>query len=126
LRTSLSAASVRHPAVSGFFYEAEPAALRRTVGTLLPDAKAALPSTAWRAVLLPHAGHRYSGRVCGIGVAQGQWPKTILIFGPNHHGIGAPASLSNATAWRTPLGDVPISRPLVDALRGGSRRIELD
>lgn len=126
LAASLSA-SIRPPAVSGLFYDADPAALRRTVTSFLPaSASAPLPERSWRAVLLPHAGHRYSGRVCGVGVGHGAWPKTILILGPNHHGVGAEASLSNATAWRTPLGDVPIAKPLVDALRTSSRRIELD
>ena len=105
--------SVRPPAVAGTFYEAEPARLRLTVERLLasrPDAPR--PAGSWRALLLPHAGHVYSGGVTAAGVGAVEWPKTVLLLGPNHHGTGAAAALSPASAWRTPLGEVPVHLPL--------------
>ena len=45
---------------------------------------------------------------------------------PHRHGTGAAVSLSDAAAWRTPLGDVPVARGLVDELLAGEAAIRLD
>jgi len=100
--------------------------LRQTVTSLLESPTPKVDASRWRALLLPHAGHSYSGAVCGIGVASVAWPKTILLLGPNHRGSGAPAALSDATAWRTPLGNLPTSRRLVAALAAEAPGLELD
>jgi hypothetical protein len=100
--------SVRPPAVAGTFYEADPARLSATVTRLLAAPhEAPRPAGAWRALLLPHAGHVYSGGIAAAGVSAVTWPAKAILLGPNHHGIGAAAALSPAAAWRTPLGDVP-------------------
>jgi MEMO1 family protein len=70
----------------------------------------------WRALLLPHAGYMYSGRVAAAGLSAAEWPDRAILLGPNHHGRGAPAALSPAAAWATPLGDVPVDRDLAAAL----------
>jgi len=107
--------AVRPPAVAGTFYEGEPARLSATVGRLLAAGeRPRLPADRWRALLLPHAGHVYSGAIAAAGVASVAWPSTILLLGPNHHGAGAAAALSPSAAWRTPLGDVP-ANPAVAA-----------
>jgi AmmeMemoRadiSam system protein B len=110
--------SVRPPAVSGLFYEADPGRLRREVERLLDEASTLSPKPAedWRALLLPHAGYVYSGRIAAKGVAAVSWPARAILLGPNHRGVGVAAALSPASAWRTPLGDVPVDRPLADAL----------
>ncbi len=102
--------SVRPPAVAGTFYEGEPARLSATVGRLLAaHERPRVPVGRWRALLLPHAGHVYSGGIAAAGVASVAWPSTVLLLGPNHHGAGAAAALSPSGAWRTPLGDVPVN-----------------
>lgn len=100
--------AVRAPAVAGTFYEGAPARLSATVGRLLaPHTAPRVPVNRFRALLLPHAGHVYSGGIAAAGVASVAWPSTVLLLGPNHHGVGAAAALSPFAAWRTPLGDVP-------------------
>ncbi len=109
---------VRPPAVAGFFYEGEAGALRREVAGYLAEApRPALPELSWRALLLPHAGHVYSGRIAGIGAGAVTWPGTVLFLGPNHTRLGAGVSFSGADAWRTPLGDVPVDARLLALLR---------
>lgn len=109
--------AVRHPAVSGLFYEADAGALRTEVsGYLAAASRPPLPPDGWRALLLPHAGHVYSGAVAGRGAGAVEWPRLVLLLGPNHQGEGATLSLSPASSWRTPLGDVPVSRTLSEAL----------
>ena len=110
-------ATVRPPAVAGFFYDGEPDALRRDVtGFLLCAPRPKLPAAGWRGLLLPHAGYEYSGRIAGTGAGAVEWPDAVVLLGPNHTGLGDPVAVSGATAWRTPLGDVPVSGRLVDLL----------
>jgi AmmeMemoRadiSam system protein B len=119
--------SVRPPAVAGLFYDADADSLEKTVRQCLsPEPSEALPETAWSAVLLPHAGHVYSGPIAGAAIARLAWPSTVLLIGPNHRGTGARVALSPASAWRTPLGDVPAAEALRDDLRAASDTIQED
>jgi AmmeMemoRadiSam system protein B len=117
--------SVRPPAVAGTFYEGDPERLRRTVTTLLSEGAGARRER-FSALLLPHAGHVYSGRIAAIGVGAVSWPRRVLLLGPNHRGTGAGVAVSPASAWRTPLGDVPVDAPLAEALTRQSRDITWD
>jgi len=119
--------SVRLPAVAGSFYEAEPARLSAHVASLLALRRGApRPAGSWRALLLPHAGHVYSGGIAAAGVGAVTWPEKAILLGPNHHGIGAAAALSPAAAWRTPLGDVPRDAALAADLQALCPLLEED
>ncbi|KAA0251893.1 AmmeMemoRadiSam system protein B [Acidobacteria bacterium ACD] len=109
--------TVRPPAVAGLFYEGEPGALRREVVGFLASAPAPrLPASRWRGLLMPHAGYEYSGPIAGAGAGAVEWPDAAVLLGPNHTGLGDAVAVSGASAWRTPLGDVPVSSELVDLL----------
>lgn len=117
---------VRLPAVAGLFYEGGARELRTEVEARLSGAGVPrVPEGSWRALLLPHAGHVYSGGVCAAGVGAVDLPATVLLLGPNHRGEGAGAALSTA-AWRTPLGDVPAARGLAAELLAADAGIETD
>ena len=119
--------SVRLPAVAGLFYEGGARALRTDVESYLGAASSPrLPEAGWRALLLPHAGHVYSGAICAKGVGAVTLPRTVLLIGPNHHGEGAGLSLSGAAAWRTPLGDLPLARELAEGLLAEEPAVRLD
>jgi AmmeMemoRadiSam system protein B len=119
--------SVRPPAVAGSFYEAESDRLASHVTSLLAGRRGApRPAGSWRALLLPHAGHVYSGGICAAGVGAVAWPAKAILLGPNHHGIGAAAALSPASAWRTPLGDVPRDAALAADLQALCPSLEED
>lgn len=119
--------AVRPPAVAGLFYEGGARALRAEVETYLSGARAPrIPADGWRALLLPHAGHVYSGAICGAGIGAVDLPPTVLLLGPNHHGEGAGAALSGAAAWRTPLGDVPLAPGLAEELLAAGAGIRRD
>lgn len=119
--------SVRLPAVAGLFYEGGTRALRADVESYLGAAAGPrLPEAAWRALLLPHAGHVYSGAITGEGVGAVELPATVLLMGPNHHGEGDDVALSTADAWRTPLGDVPLARDLAEELLAAGAGIRRD
>lgn len=106
----------RPPAVAGRFYEADPVQLRKTVLELLPAGrKKAKAKMAAKLLIVPHAGYVYSGWVAGKVFASANIPETVVLLGPNHHGLGEPLAVSTED-WETPLGLVPLAAELATAL----------
>jgi len=106
---------IRSPAVAGSFYPASPEALEKTVEDLLGPARG---DRRVRAVVAPHAGYVYSGRIAGEVYAGVHVPDLCVVLCPNHTGAGARRSLDADETWRTPLGDVPVDEALTRALVG--------
>lgn len=102
----------RMPTVAGRFYDADPVKLRQNVQALLPAKKA---RTAAKLLIVPHAGYVYSGQVAGTVFANVKIPETVVLLGPNHHGLGEPLAVSTED-WETPLGKVPLVTDLATAL----------
>ena len=114
---------VREPAVAGRFYSDDPAQLRRAVRRHLGADGADGPAGSSPAALIaPHAGYRYSGPTAGAGWATLAGaeapPERVVLVGPSHRvPVGGPGvGVSSATAWRTPLGDVPLDGDAAAAL----------
>ncbi len=116
----------RPPAVAGQFYAEEAGALTQEIersfldvrgpGRLPPRHRS--PDRTLRAIVVPHAGYRYSGPIAALAyeeVAKERPPETVLILGVDHHGAGAAAAVSDVP-WRTPLGPVETDHALVRAL----------
>lgn len=121
---------MRAPAVSGRFYPGTPGALAETVAALLDAARAeAPPPSLARAAIAPHAGYVYSGPTAARVFARLALPPVVVILAPNHTGIcRAPggASLWEAGAFRTPLGDVAVDEGLAAALVAASPIVAVD
>lgn len=101
------------PSIAGSWYSPDPTTLERALGEYLanvPESKLAPDSIL--ALVVPHAGHRYSGAVAGhgYGALRGRTDGTVLILGPLHRGNGAPALTSHFDAYSTPLGEVAVDR----------------
>lgn len=129
----MAGSSVRLPAVSGTFYEADPGLLRRQVESCfehpLGPGRRPHPWGNRRvlALVVPHAGLVYSGPVAAhayLRLADGQEPDIVIIIGPDHTGAGPAAAASPHAIWRTPLGDLVTEHPVREALR--DRGIALD
>ena len=114
---------VRHPAVAGQFYPADPLALRRMVESYL-DPQA--PKTQARMAICPHAGYIYSGPVAGAVYSRLLIPEEVIILGPNHHGLGEPAAIMPAGVWEMPFGPVEISAPLAELILDESQILSED
>jgi AmmeMemoRadiSam system protein B len=113
----------REPAVAGRFYDDDPRALAREVDGFLSARSA--PAAA-KGVVVPHAGYVYSGAIAGSVYARVAVPARVVVLGPNHTGLGRPLALWPAGgAWRTPLGSVPVSGELTEAL-AAAPGVELD
>jgi MEMO1 family protein len=115
--------TVRPPAVAGLFYPANPESLERDVRGFLPEG--AESEKAFGAIV-PHAGYVYSGLVAGAVYARMEIPRRVVIVCPNHTGRGAPAAMDPSDSWLTPLGEVPLARPLAERLRELAPRVTED
>jgi hypothetical protein len=107
---------LRQPAVADRFYEGDPAKLHQALSRLIPDESDKVEA---KAVLSPHAGYVYSGRVAGETFARVKIPETVVLLGPNHHGQGRPLAVGSQD-WEMPLGQVPLARDFAEELVGNS------
>ncbi len=110
--------SVRNAAVAGQFYDGDCDRLRQDVDTLLESAQTDAPCP--KVLVAPHAGYVYSGPVAAevyarLANARHRISRVVLL-GPSHRvGFRGIAS-SSATAFCTPLGEVPLDREALSKL----------
>jgi hypothetical protein len=117
---SANAPEARPAAVAGLFYPARSAELAAAVDDLLqgPSPSARAP----KALIVPHAGYVYSGRVAGrafraLKPAAVQIRRVVLI-GPSHREWFRGLAVPRAQGFQTPLGMVPIDRDGLAQLAG--------
>ncbi|MFZ7137587.1 MAG: AmmeMemoRadiSam system protein B [archaeon] len=128
---------LRYPAVAGTWYAGTPDGLNLQIQHLFthrlgPGSPPSVMEDGPRnfvALIVPHAGYMASGPVAAhayYNLALDGKPDVIVIFGPNHTGLGSAISLTNEGAWRTPLGDVQIDAETATQILQNSDIIDLD
>ncbi len=100
---------IRKPAVAGQFYSDNPEILKNELRQYLDGGEHGQSSVG---ILVPHAGYVFSGSIAAEAYKTVEIPQTVVLLGPNHHGLGGPATVYASGSWRTPLGDVPIAEDL--------------
>jgi AmmeMemoRadiSam system protein B len=100
---------LRPPAVSGQFYQATGPRLQQQVDQYIQKEQA---RDAAVGIMVPHAGLVYSGAVAGAVYSSLVMPKTFVMLGPNHTGIGHPISIMDDGEWEVPNGKLRIDRKL--------------
>lgn len=101
---------VRRAAVAGSFYEGGENALRQAVARLLDNAPGASEREAPKVLIVPHAGHMYSGATAAAAYRRldciASSLTRVVLLGPAHRvylqGLAVPA----VDAFATPLGPV--------------------
>jgi len=100
------------PAVAGMFYPAQPDALHTEIASYIPPDRSSAITP--KAIIAPHAGYIYSGPIAGSAYAtltQSSPSITrVLLLSPTHRVGFRGIATSTATAFRTPLGDVPVDQ----------------
>ncbi|HLW75235.1 MAG TPA: AmmeMemoRadiSam system protein B [Gammaproteobacteria bacterium] len=100
-------AGTRPPAVAGLFYPGEPRVLRADLARLLDENPAAGPAP--KALIAPHAGYVYSGPVAARAYnLLNASVRRVVLLGPAHRVPLRGLALPTVSAFRTPLGDVPL------------------
>lgn len=99
----------RSASVAGQFYYGTASKLNQQVAQYI-DKNAGRENAI--AILVPHAGLVYSGAVAGAVYSSITLPKTVLLLGPNHTGIGPKISMMDEGEWEIPIGTFAIDRKL--------------
>ena len=112
--------AIRPTAVAGSFYSADAAELRSEIDDLLGSTVSVAIAPIPKALIAPHAGYIYSGPIAATGyrrLAPARERITrVVILGPSHFVGFDGLAADSAGGWRTPLGIVPIDRPMVERL----------
>jgi len=124
----------RRPAVAGTFYNGDPDLLTKDIERcfLNPHGPGRIPIIHRQqehkgdviGLVAPHAGYIYSGPAAAHAynrLAADGLPETVVILGPNHHGLGQAAAIASATNWLTPLGTVHIDTEVAEAILSSSK-----
>ncbi len=101
---------MRKPAVAGQFYPGDPQKLYAFITTFTPPLST--PKLPALAVIVPHAGYVYSGRVAAETFARAIIPETAIILGPNHHGLGDRLAVTTEGKWQIPGAELEIDSAL--------------
>jgi AmmeMemoRadiSam system protein B len=111
---------VRPPAFAGKFYPAEADELRQMVEFCLAGAIRCQQPRSAKAFVLPHAGYVYSGPIAGTGYRCLEFDRKvirrIILLGPSHRVGFAGVALSEAGAFATPLGEIPVDDAALEGL----------
>jgi AmmeMemoRadiSam system protein B len=110
--------NIRNPAVAGQFYTADAKALRKEIEGYLDDTKAAAADVDIIALVSPHAGYLYSGKVAahGYSLVRGKSFETVVVIAPSHVEYFDFCSVFDGDAYSTPLGEVPIDKNISESI----------
>ena len=118
---AVSGPATREAAVAGTFYPADADELSTMVDGFL-DVGQQEAKQACAAVMVPHAGLRFSGRVAGQVFSRIQIPDTVIVIGPKHTPLGVEWSVAPHGTWSIPgaelESDTELAQQLVDAIPG--------
>lgn len=115
--------SIQPPAVAGLFYDQDPAQLSRAVQGFIAAGQRQAGAAAAnhpKAIIAPHAGYPFSGPIAGSAYAaiadQAARIEQVVLLGPPHRLPVRGLATSSATAFETPLGQVPVDQAALDRL----------
>jgi len=125
---TLASGGVRPPALAGTWYPGRKAQLVRKVDGLLEGAGKPKARGRLCALIAPHAGYAYSGRVAGHSFGQigGRKFGRVIVLAPSHHARFRGFSIMDVDAYETPLGQVPLDRDVCDALARSKLHVRAD
>jgi AmmeMemoRadiSam system protein B len=103
---------IREPAVAGLFYPDDPQQLKQSIHHYLN--LATTDGHAPKALIVPHAGYRYSGEIAANAYhllkQAGDKIHTVILMGPSHHVGFRGVAVPGVDYFATPLGDVLIDK----------------
>lgn len=104
----------REPIVAGQFYSGRHDQWLATVQNCMRGQ--IRRETATKLVMVPHAGHVFSGGVAGQTLAQANLTDTVLLLGPNHTGRGAPMAVWPDGQWHLPGAALQVDADVAAAI----------
>lgn len=109
---------IRSAQVAGMFYPDSGPVLRDKVDGYLEETKGFPVLGRVLALIVPHAGYEYSGKVAAYAYKEilGRKFDTIVLIGPSHHQYFRGISVYGEGAFETPLGKIPIDEELASSI----------
>lgn len=130
MSANFSNASIRPPAVAGFFYPGDRAELSAIVSELIAGVSVNTLPRVPKAYIVPHAGYVYSGPTAAVVYAMAARQRTpvrrVVVIGPSHRAYLEGAAVPTVRAFATPLGEIPIDQELKSAVLNVPGVIESD
>lgn len=105
----------RKPTVAGQFYPGSKQEWEKKVREYLQP-QTGVDKRQAKLVMLPHAGHVFSGHVAGATLAQVSLPLSILLLGPNHTGQGEGIAVWPDGQWQIPGAHLEVDSELAGAI----------
>jgi len=106
--------------IAGTWYAGNAAALSRQMEAFFGAVKLKKDDLKGRVIglMVPHAGHRYSGQTAAYGFqAVAEEPrKLVVILAPMHMFCSEEITTTAHAAYQTPLGDVPVAQGALEQL----------
>lgn len=120
-------AVVKEPAVSGSFYPADSKKLAADVDGYLSQPGDSGDEGRLLALVSPHAGYIYSGRVAGHSYAKlkGKNIRKVILLGPTHYAAVNGAVIYPGSGLKTPLGVVRVDETLARSLADDRAGVKL-
>ncbi len=110
---SLSLAQeVKKPSVAGSFYPKDPQELSALLDTYFDHAEPEPQGGAIFAIISPHAGYEFSGKIAAHGykLVKNKAYKTVVLIGSSHYYGFQGIALYSHGAFETPLGELFVDR----------------
>ncbi|HJN56473.1 MAG: AmmeMemoRadiSam system protein B [Candidatus Woesearchaeota archaeon] len=104
--------TTRKPAVSGMFYPSDKSELDIMIDEFLDSVPKIKIEGKLKAIIVPHAGYIYSGKVAAFAYSllreyKNKFKK-VIILGPSHHVYFDDAASDVNEVWESPLGQVKV------------------
>lgn len=111
------------PVVAGSFYPATESEVRSMIQRFDKDVKKAEKRGSVFGLISPHAGYIYSGRTAayGFNLVSDERFDLVVVMAPSHRMRSDRAVLLNYSAYKTPLGEIPIDRETTGQLLKDSK-----
>jgi AmmeMemoRadiSam system protein B/AmmeMemoRadiSam system protein A len=119
----------RKPVVAGRFYEGDKKALEAEVKKYLSPQSENKHLKDVAALIVPHAGYVFSGKVAGMGykvLDPEKEIKNVFVIGSSHHVYFDGASVYNRGDYLTPLGRVEVNKEIADDLIVSSKHFSFN
>ncbi|OPX21448.1 MAG: AmmeMemoRadiSam system protein B [Candidatus Latescibacteria bacterium 4484_107] len=110
--------NVRKAAVAGQFYPGDRKTLESAVEGFLEKSEVFQLGTRIIALVAPHAGYMYSGRVAAQAYRQvaGRDINVVAVIAPTHTESFSGSAVYGGGGYETPLGGIPVHRACVEKL----------
>ncbi len=107
---------MRPSPIAGIWYQGNPVSLAQQLDEWIHAAQLPALKGDVLGVIVPHAGHRYSGRTAAYAFRSvlGLRPDLVAVVSPMHGYHPAPLLTSAHQNYATPLGPIPVDRQAVE------------